>query len=182
MECSSVNYLVLVNKTHAIPSDWDERIHLVPVNDRNGQRFLLEEKTAEAFESLRTAMEKQGLIIEIVSGYRSRKDQEETIREIAAEEGLEAAMKRCAKPGFSEHETGLALDVSYDRIFGELLMRWNPVFAEYGFIHRYPKGKEDLTGYPEENWHLRYVGTEHSRMIEAKSLTLEEYLTKRHIP
>ena len=127
-------------------------------------------------------MEEKGLWINIVSGYRSRETQEALIRELEEEMGREYIENNCAPPGCSEHETGLAIDVEYDLLFGDLVMRYNPVFAEYGFIERYPEGKEDITGYRPEGWHLRYVGKEHAMKIQDRRITLEEYLDELSEP
>ena len=171
-------YLMLVNRTHPFDEKRLEEIELVPVRNIAGDEVLLEKKTAEAFAKMREDMKEQGLILEIEDGYRSREEQIRVMKHIAAEEGEEAAAARCAPPGCSEHETGLAIDIIYDLIFGPLVMRWNPVFSEYGFIERYPEGKEEITGYIPESWHLRYVGPEHSVPIEQQRVTLEEYLAQ----
>lgn len=167
---------MLVNRTHPFDEKRLEEIELVPVRNTEGCEFLLEKKTAEAFAKLREDMEQQGMILEIVSGYRSRREQIEMTEYITATKGAQAAEVQCAPPGCSEHETGLALDITYEWRFGPLVMRWNPVFSEYGFIERYPEGKEEITGYIPESWHLRYVGTEHSIPMEQQRITLEEYI------
>ena len=84
-----------------------------------------------------------------------------------------------ARPGHSEHETGLAYDIGeIDNNYGETPAgTWLAQHAhEFGFIIRYPKGKEDITKYQYEPWHVRYVGTEHAAKIYEQDLTLEEYL------
>ena len=169
-------YLILINRTHPFDAERLREIELVPVRNSSGEEFLLEKQTAEAFAKMREDMKAQGLILEIEDGYRSRETQIKVMKKIAEEEGEEAAAARCAPPGCSEHESGLALDITYDLIFGPLVMRWNPVFSEYGFIERYPEGKEEITGYIPESWHLRYVGREHSIPIEQQRITLEEYI------
>ena len=170
---------MLINRTHPFDANRLKEIELVPVRNTAGTAFLLEKQTAEAFLKMQEDMKEQGLILEIEDGYRSREEQIRIMESITAEEGAEAAAARCAPPGASEHETGLALDITYDLKFGPLVMRWNPVFAEYGFIERYPEGKEEITGYIPESWHLRYVGREHSIPIEQQRITLEEYLEQR---
>lgn len=99
-------------------------------------------------------------------------------------DGVEKAKTYSAVPGHSEHETGLAIDVSgsdgkcaaEDCFGGTKEAEWLAKHApEYGFIIRYPEGKEDITGYKYEPWHLRYVGTEISSDIAERGITLEEY-------
>ncbi len=172
-------YLILVNKTHPMDEKYLESIELLPAENAEKEIITAEKHTLEAFLKLKKDMEEKGLRINIVSGYRSREEQESLLQELEEENGREYAETYGALPGYSEHETGLAIDVEYDLLFGDLVMSYNPVFAEYGFIQRYPEGKEHVTGYPPEGWHLRYVGKEHAETIEKRKVTLEEYLEER---
>ncbi|HET7615667.1 MAG TPA: M15 family metallopeptidase, partial [Bacillales bacterium] len=99
----------------------------------------------------------------------------------------EKANQVSARPGQSEHQTGLSMDIStpeigvdLDQNFGETKAgKWVAAHAaDFGFILRYPKGKEDITGYEYEPWHLRYVGKKPAKTIMENHLTLEEYLSK----
>ncbi|MBR2760248.1 MAG: M15 family metallopeptidase [Solobacterium sp.] len=173
------DYLLLVNKTHPVDPDWFKKMELVPLINHQKEEILLEKETRKAFLAMKEDMEKEGLWINAVSGYRSREEQELIFQEKIEEGGREYAEQYCALPGFSEHETGLAVDVEYDLLFGDLEMRYNPVFARYGFIERYPEGKEMITGYNPESWHLRYVGEEYGKEIQSSGLTLEEFLERR---
>ncbi len=101
--------------------------------------------------------------------------------------GKEVANKTVAYPGQSEHQTGLAMDVSSHKMgfklhqsFGETIEGiWLANNApKFGFIIRYPKGKEHITGYKYEPWHLRYVGVQVAEEIAQKGITLEEYLSE----
>ena len=90
-----------------------------------------------------------------------------------------------AKPGESEHHTGLALDITihgiglYPSLGSHSAGIWlKNNIEDFGFIERYPKGKEDITGYPYEPWHIRYVGIYHAKKMKSENLTLEEYLLK----
>ncbi|AGA67854.1 D-alanyl-D-alanine carboxypeptidase [Desulfitobacterium dichloroeliminans LMG P-21439] len=107
----------------------------------------------------------------ITSGYRSRKEQAEIFS--TTKDGT------AARPGESEHETGLAFDVdAMDNKQFELTPQFEWLSqhcAEYGFILRYPQGMEGKTGYPYEPWHYRYVGKEHAAVIMDKRITLEQY-------
>lgn len=119
------------------------------------------------------------------SGYRSYTEQKNLFEESELENGIEYTQKYVALPGCSEHQTGLALDVALNR--GEvdpicpdfpyegksnLFRKYAPLF---GFIERYPKGKESITGIGHEPWHFRFVGTPHAQIITQNNFALEEY-------
>ena len=115
----------------------------------------------------------------LVSGYRSYYDQKSTYNYWVSVYGQKDADTISARPGHSEHQTGLAFDItSLNSSYGEteegIWLREN--CFKYGFIIRYPKGKEHITGYAYEPWHIRYVGVEHATYIMNNNLTLEEYL------
>jgi len=109
------------------------------------------------------------------SAYRTSAEQEQLFKEL----GPSVA----AQPGYSEHQTGLAFDFSYSGLSDKETNRmWNWLADnayKYGFILRYPKGKEDITGFAYEPWHYRYVGKQAAKAIYEKGLVLEEYLTQR---
>ncbi|MOA08523.1 D-alanyl-D-alanine carboxypeptidase [compost metagenome] len=120
-----------------------------------------------------------------VSAYRSHKKQKALFESYVKKDGLEKAQTYSAFPGTSEHETGLAIDVagadgkcSITDCFGDKPeAKWLAKHAhEYGFIIRYPKGKEHITGYKYEPWHLRYVGKEAAADIYDRDITFEEYM------
>jgi len=124
--------------------------------------------------------------LEAVSGYRSKEEQEEIFENSLLENGVEFTHKYVAFPDQSEHQTGLAIDLGensdsidfirpkfpYTGICGEFRSK----AAQYGFIERYSKGKETMTGIAHEPWHFRYVGYPHSYIIEYNGLSLEEYI------
>ena len=124
----------------------------------------------------------------IDSGYRTREYQEIVLQNDIKEMG-EAAYDKVALPGTSEHESGLAIDcgiVIDGKYFDELpedapITKWiHENCYKYGFIVRYPKGKEEITGYKYEPWHLRYVGLKLAKYLTKNNLTLDEYyLDKR---
>lgn len=126
----------------------------------------------------------QGLDLVFRSGYRSYENQEQLYNDYVARDGEEAANQYSATPGNSEHQTGLAFDVGSDTAtddfrssFGDTDEgKWMEEHAhEYGFIIRYLEGKEDITGYQYEPWHLRYVGKDLAQKVHQKNVTLEEY-------
>lgn len=122
-----------------------------------------------------------------MSAYRSYALQKRIFDSKAAERGEEEANQASAKPGQSEHQTGLAIDVScrsvdfeLEESFGETKCgQWLAKHAaDFGFIIRYPKGKSDITGYEYEPWHIRYVGKQAAQAITGQGLVLEQYLTQ----
>ncbi|MCM1045980.1 MAG: D-alanyl-D-alanine carboxypeptidase family protein [Candidatus Gastranaerophilales bacterium] len=142
----------------------------------------------EAVMRLREAFEKADCAGEIVpvSGYRSAAEQAKIYKDSLRDNGAAFTRKYVALPYHSEHQTGLAIDLGlkkdvidfirpdfpYDGICGA----FRQVAGNYGFVERYPKGKEHITGIAHEPWHFRYVGHPHARIMAAKGLTLEEYV------
>ena len=138
------------------------------------------------------ALERLGAVGEIVpvSGWRSRAEQQQIWDGSMAENGEDFTRKYVAIPGCSEHQTGLAIDLAlrsdsidfirpdfpYDGVCG----RFRAIAADYGFIERYPAGKEKITGIAAEPWHFRYVGRPHARLMRDMGLTLEEYVELLH--
>lgn len=125
--------------------------------------------------------------VNVISGYRSYALQRELFEEKAAETGEEEAARWVSRPGYSEHHTGLAIDLGLfyeaDGSSGEFDgtgdYAWFAAHAaEYGFILRYPEDKSDITGIAYEPWHFRYVGVEHAQAITEAGLTLEEYVLR----
>ncbi|GAB2597942.1 D-alanyl-D-alanine carboxypeptidase family protein [Pseudactinotalea suaedae] len=156
--------VLLVNKSYPLPS---------------GYGSGLTSSTASAFTSMRNEAARQGLSIFIASGFRSYSHQSSLYRSYVARHGAAAADRFSARPGHSEHQTGLALDVnSTSGSFGSTAEgRWVAQNAHrYGFIVRYPQHGEAITGYMYEPWHLRYVGPDLAGHLHRTGLTLEEYL------
>ena len=190
-EVSKTDYMIIVNKQNKLPSDWEDRIELVDVKTGLDETYQVEKKTAEAYQKIREDLLKDGITIELDSTYRTVKRQQEIWDEFEKEKGLEYTQKYVAVPGTSEHHTGLAVDVKIIKdgkviddnddmtaeteIFGKIHQR----LAKYGFILRYPVGKEDITGYGAEVWHFRYIDSpEIAKEIMDKGITFEEYLQK----
>ena len=185
--------LVLVNKQYALPNDWTDRIELdTASNEIEGdeREFQVEKVTLEHFNALRDELLEEGIDIELDSTYRSVERQEELWAEFEKDHGLEYCQKYVAIPGYSEHHTGLVIDVCLvkdgeviddndDMIAEEeIFTRVHELLAKHGFILRYLKGKEPITGYAYEPWHFRYVGVQDAMAITDSGLTLEEYLDK----
>lgn len=182
---------VLVNKTHPLdPTDYkpaDLVGSVVPTVssdsvEEKSVRDLIRPDLVKMFEDAKA----DGLDLIMNSGFRSSKLQAFYYNNYVKNSGEAAANKFSAKPGYSEHQSGLALDISYanrkcylDICFAETdAGKWLAQHAhEYGFILRYPDGKESITGYQFEPWHFRYVGKDVAGAIYDKQTTYEEYLT-----
>lgn len=179
-------YLVLVNRNHKFENGSD--FNLVETDSRYMPNLLVEELTYKNYLELKKFMLENEFDIDLDDGYRSKERQEKIFNQIKLQKGEEYANKYVALPGYSEHETGLALDIGswvnetfiydFDNVaeFYELLAN---NAHNYGFILRYPQGKENITGYSYEPWHYRYVGINEAKEIYQKKLTLEEYLERK---
>ena len=183
------DYMVLVNKQSKLPEDWEKRIELVEVTNGLDEKYQVEKKTAEAYKKLREDLLKDDITIELDSTYRTVEEQQEIWDEFLEEYGEEYTKTYVAIPGTSEHHTGLAIDIKIikDGIViddnddmtneEEIFSKIHAKLAKYGFILRYPKGKEDITGYGAEVWHFRYLDNKDiAKEIMDNDLTLEEYL------
>ena len=173
--------LVLVNKYHQLPADFTQ-YNLVnmdreyTVND--GKEYLLAGVAYENYVQMSDAARKEGLSIKVVSAYRTENYQRGLYNNRVRTSGTVYADNYSARPGFSEHQTGLAVDINSTRIVFEYSaeFKWLQNHAhEYGFIMRYPKGKEWITGYSYEPWHYRFVGTEAAKIIYEENITYEEF-------
>ncbi|MEV9640816.1 D-alanyl-D-alanine carboxypeptidase family protein [Mammaliicoccus sciuri] len=146
-----------------------------------------ENKTARAqFKKMATEARKSGIRLTAFSTYRSFDYQTSLYKRYVTRDGKKAADRYSARPGYSEHQTGLAFDIGETNqnkhwaatSFGQTPAgKWVAANAHrFGFIMRYPPGKEKVTGFMHESWHFRYVGNEVSKRIYKEGLTLEEYL------
>lgn len=191
-EDSKTDYMILVNKQSKLPEDWESKIELVDVYTGLDETYQVEKKTALAYEKLREDLANDHVIIALDSTYRTVARQQEIWDNFEKEYGIEYTKKYVAVPGTSEHHTGLAIDVKLVKdgkiIFDndemtaetELFSKVHAKLAKYGFILRYPVGKEDITGYGAEVWHFRYIDDpEIAKEIMDKGLTLEEYLNNK---
>ena len=184
-----LDYLILVNQLHPLPAGWIQKLRTVKAVNHAGQMTETEVNAYQAFCRLRDALEPMGIRIEIDSAYRSIETQQAIAESFQAKYGADYTARYVAEPGCSEHHTGLALDVypivdgnditCNDELF-QCTGIWeviHPMLAEYGFILRYPPGKEHITGYSYEPWHFRYIQDRLcARFITEQGLTLEEYL------
>ena len=183
------NTLALVNKDQTLPSSYKPRDLVRPnvpfsfADLKNEKRYMRKEAAA-ALEGMFRAAKKSGINLVAVSGYRSYERQKVLFEQEVKRYGHQKAVVAVAMPGKSEHQTGLAMDITSASVnyqittaFGNTREgKWVRDHAhEFGFIIRYPKGKERITGYQYEPWHLRYVGKKAAQVIYKKGITLEEY-------
>ena len=167
---------VLVNKSHALPSDY------VPsnlVSIPSYPNYQIREEAVTDFENLLAAAKLENVFIIPYSTYRSYDKQNKLYNNYLNRDPVEVVDTYSARPGHSEHQTGLALDVRSSTLSDNLTdedYEWmlNNSY-KYGFIIRYPKGHSEITGYQEEPWHLRYIGIEHATKVHELEITYDEY-------
>ena len=175
---------VIANKVYFLGKDYEPK-NLVTINNNysSGGKQMVKE-AAEAFEKMAKDAKSAGYTVRAVSTYRSYSYQEGLYNRYAASDGKEKADTYSARPGYSEHQTGLAVDVDNARVsytsFGDTKeftwMKENSY--KYGYILRYTKANEFITGYKDEPWHYRYVGVEIATYIHEHPMTYEEYYVR----
>lgn len=176
---------VVVNKQRPLPSTYVPAELTTPaVPLRGGSDRMLRKEAASALEQMAKAAKKQGTQLMLVSGYRSYGSQQAIYNNFVKQDGVVAANRYSARPGHSEHQTGLAADVGsttgqcqLQECFANTTAgKWVAKHApEYGFIVRYQKGQEAKVGYSFEPWHLRFVGKDLAREVTDAKQTLEEF-------
>jgi len=190
-----MDYTILINKENCLDSNYiPKNLIVTDENENNFHNYMdptlkpmLDAFVFSYFLKMAKVAKQAGFHIIVDSGYRSFEYQQSVWDYYLEEIGLEETKKRVAPPGASEHQTGLAFDVAYitDGNYGDSITdeqeetKW--MFAnahKYGFILRYPKGKEDITGYNYEPWHYRFVGVELASYLFENDITLEEYYLK----
>lgn len=181
---------VLVNRRRSLPMDYIPE-DLVTLDDLPTVLINPEvnQMRKEAYQALKemfaAAKEEEGYELHARSGYRSYNTQASLYSSYVENYGQSDADKYSAKPGQSEHQTGLAMDITCEAINYQLEDTfvdtdegsWVAQNAHrFGYIIRYPKGKEDITGYNYEPWHIRYLGPELAKEVYESGLTLEEFM------
>ena len=176
--------LTLVNKTHPLPDDWE--VELAEVDDGK----YVDARIADQFTQMIADCRAAGFDDVFVNqAYRSHEEQQAIWDEFyeqylaqgySEEEATQLTGESVAVPGTSEHELGLAADIcsiNFDEEYNGPIQTWlRENGHKYGFIQRYPAGKEDVTGTKNENWHFRYVGVDAATQIYESGQVLEEYL------
>lgn len=176
--------LILVNENYGLSKDYKPKELVIPdilfTSDISREEKHVDKRIVEDLENLINSARKEGIILLGNSGYRSYETQNKIYKKRVKSEGEEMAEAYVAKPGFSEHQTGLAIDITNEENFltqGSREAIWlEENCHKFGFIIRYPYGKEDITGIAYEPWHIRYVGKEAAKYIYENNITLEEYL------
>ncbi len=158
-----VDGVMIANKTYTLPRDYDPGI---------------QPDAYDAFWEMQSAAEADGISLYIVSGYRSYYDQDAIYARYVDSDGRDAADTYSSRPGHSDHQTGYTFDLnsleqSFENTPEGIWLAEN--CARFGFIIRYPKGKDAYTGYMFEPWHVRYIGREKAEAVTASGLSLEEY-------
>lgn len=199
-----IDYLALVNKLNPLPEGWEDALETVTVTNSVGDEVEVEAKAYEAYLALKADLEENdNIYLELDSARRSVAAQQDIMDRFIEKYGADYAAKTVAQPGYSEHHTGLALDLYFktknedgsftDVYYNEDMEKpkyteiWDAIhgkLADYGFILRYLKGEEHITGYRYEPWHIRYVdSTEIAQEIMSQpGMTMEEYLAGQSAP
>ena len=184
--------LVLVNKNYALDSSYAPSDLVLPnvlaLGHEQNKTIYLREEASQHLEQLFSAAEQEaGLIFLARSGYRSYETQVSLYQRYVDQNGQEAADRFSARAGHSEHQTGLAIDVTADSVNGQLTTEFGKTAEgiwlkdnahRFGYIIRYLEGRESETGYQYEPWHIRYVGVEAATEIYQNNWILEQYLNK----
>ena len=178
--------LMIVNKEYGLSEEYKPndltKVEHCDFSVGSDECHQLKKEPAEAIEEMFAAAREDGYEIIMRTGYRSYGYQAALYESYKEKDGEEAADKYSARPGSSEHQSGLCCDVGIEgkdlnTFEGTDEAKWIADNSwKYGFVVRYPQDKEDITGYMYEAWHIRYVGKEAAKYMHEKNLTLEEYL------
>ena len=190
-----IDYMALVNKLNALPEGWEDELETVVTTNTLGDEIEVEKKAFYYFTRLKADLEENdGIYIELDSARRTVAAQQDIMDRFTEKYGADYAAKTVAVPGYSEHHTGLALDLYFrikgedgsfkDVYYNEDMVQYPEIWekihaklADHGFILRYLEGREHITGYGYEPWHIRYVDSvKIAKEITSKDITLEEYL------
>ncbi len=178
---TKIKYQFLVNKYYYLSDTYIPNDLVDVSNSYCYGKVKITKEAYEAFKEMYTAAKKEGITLIINSGYRSYDEQVSVYNQYRLSKGDEYASAFVARPGYSEHQTGLAIDVfTYGYNVYEFdqskAFKWLSNNAyKYGFIMRYPSDKEDITGFGYESWHYRYIGKNNALNIHQMGLTLDEY-------
>ncbi len=180
--------LILVNKTNKAPAVPPTLVlpDVPPTTEAKAGNIYMQPAAADALEDLFEAAKADDIVLYATSGFRSYSTQKAIFDRKLKKMSEKSANASVAKPGYSEHQTGLAMDVEGHSSLGSGLVDdfgetpegiWLAQHAhEFGYIIRYPKGKTEITGYIYEPWHIRYVGQAAAQEIYELDITFEEYI------
>lgn len=176
----------LVSDKHTISLDYTPELTLTTVSHAPGAEHV-STVTEKPLESLVAAAKSDGISLMLSSAYRSAKDQQDTYNSLLALHGSDYVHEYVAAPGASEHQTGLAVDIATATQGCEIdanacsldadAIAWlRERAADYGFIERYPSGKQSITDVAGEHWHYRYVGVPLAKALASANMTLDEFV------
>lgn len=177
--------MLLINKNNLFNEEDIKNYEMVEFENYKEDTLYLEKEAFRHWEMLKAHLKVEGIVIDISSAYRSLETQENIFLDYMKKYGLEEAEKLVAMPGMSDHHTGQALDIvifkndkcieDKNELYKEvkIFKKIHKSLKYFGFILRYPEGREDITGFNYRPWHLRYVGEE---ALKINDLTLEEYI------
>ena len=186
------NRMALVNKEFSLPSTYEPEDLVAPnvpfsFGDQDVPQRYIRKEAAAALEKMFNQATNEGVELFAVSGYRSYERQTGILNVEKEQKGEQVALETVALPGQSEHQTGLAMDITSKSANMDITEKFGDTpegiwvkenAHRFGFIIRYQKGKEDITQFAYEPWHLRYVGVNEAAEIYENDLTLEEYFAK----
>ncbi len=186
------DYLVLINEDNRLPDGFEDTVEIITVKNIFDEEYQIEKKTYEAYLRLREdLLQNDGIHIELDSVYRTIEEQVRIYQKNLKNHGVEYTKKYVANPGYSEHHTGMAIDVGivkdgkFYRTIAELLSVdetfkiVHKKLAKHGFILRYPEDKQAVTKIGYEPWHFRYIDSpEIAFEMEQKNICFEEYWNK----
>ena len=172
---------ILINKNNIYKDSYNKRLDLVKANNYLNKEVFIDKEAYEQYKELKKELLTKNIKIEIDDAYRTVEYQEELLKELLESNGEDYIKNFVATPKYSEHHTGLAIDLELpdvedddkNRVYQEV----HKYLSKHGFILRYPHNKESITGYNYEPWHIRYVGLIPATIIMNNNLTLEEYLS-----
>lgn len=175
--------ILIVNKENSLDEEYMPYDLVIP-NIKADKEVKVRKEVAQKLEELFADAKKDGINLVAISGFRTYDYQDYLYKNSVQTNGKNHAIQYVAKAGYSEHQTGLALDLlckeymTLDEGFEKTdAFKWlESNMSKYGFILRYLKDKEDVTGYNYEPWHIRYVGVDIATEIYSKGITLEEYI------
>ncbi|MBR3384299.1 MAG: M15 family metallopeptidase [Atopobiaceae bacterium] len=189
VEQDGIDYMALVNKQHELPDGWEDKVEIVNFSNTEEWSVDVEAKAYDAYLQMKEELEADGVFVDLDSAYRSVEEQQRIWDDFTEKYGEEYTRLHVAVPGFSEHHTGLALDlfliidgkgVYYNEDMVQYPEIWEKIharLADHGFILRYLPGKKIETGYSYEPWHIRYLDDpEVAREIMDAGITFERYL------
>ncbi|ACV22851.1 D-alanyl-D-alanine carboxypeptidase [Slackia heliotrinireducens] len=188
-EADGIDYTVLVNKQNKLPDGWEEAIELEHFTNTAGWDVDVEKKAYAAYLELKADLEADGVYVDLDSAFRPIAEQQRIWDDFTKDYGEEYTKLHVATPGYSEHHTGLALDLyliidGEDVYMNEDMVQYPEVWAkihaklaDHGFILRYLPKKKIETGYSYEPWHIRYLDDpDMAREITDQGITYERYL------